>query len=1183
MEVDDVQLLADVPGRQDLLLQLSSLLEIDFDLARKALDHCQWNYEAAVDAACQLASSSSSSSSQPAQQSRNRSAAWSSSRPGLPSETARSSRGQPSSSSSQSLVSSSQDAVASGPAATPATLGQKRSFDLDQDAPDVFVSRDPSSKKQRMAPPTVFRIPNNNGDAPAANPPLFQEHPLREEQLRSLGWMVSQEKCTQTLVKGGLLADRMGYGKTSTTIGLISLDVDTPLRKPTQRSARRLEDGSYVPSDTTLILCPSHLVDQWEREFWKFLGNAHVQIWKVQDYDYPLKNSRSFEVTYKLKGLSRRASMGIKVKQAPSCWGKLSTSLIVTDIDHSKRRLFLAEAGPHEEIRCGDMITQITINRLTASNGKIIPSLVRKGSSQISSFLEGCGPLSLNTRIQDGYEQVNGVQRPRYRYVDLELKANIESTVTFTISRLASEMPRTRLDRGQGQMKVLTIRKVADLQMLQQNDFASKFHVIIAPVGIFAETKYAEIIKSAAGASGRLMEHVLSDLRSRMKEWCEENFANLVLQRSPPLFELIFWRRVIFDEFHESEAWEYRVREMLKCVGATYKWGLSGTPPLADAVAVAELAGLLGHSKPSEDGDLFAKANYYSKSTNRSKKKAIEFFALSDVQAALSSTADGFVRKYIRQNTSALIENIAVVEHDELVEHSSEERLIYRQACHDQGIFNLAGGYDGISMEARAVLLKRCAHFDLGEAAESAASAVSRLGDSKRERVVKVQQQIWIEVGRAMCFGIWDQKGKDSMRASVVNHSEAKAFIDYVLSSSEDDVESKLAEIEMVSDTPASTNTGKFGRSLQVTVKMLQQDGELRLRPEVRLIQPIKENEYYIDDRQRHAVVHAVAKRARNREADAVLSDRAICQGSCRNRLEASLCIGLSELVTQLDKAHRSLQFYTQQLNSLTTHEGDEEIECSICLESASDIQTMAILPCSHVFHVACIREVLASNPCCPECRTPVQVSHVSSVVMELKPPEPKPDRACQASKGMSAAWKQNGSKLNAVAKRLREIRRLDPTAKALVFVQWADLEVKVWRALHDHGVPFLKLAGDKRAKSELCGGDAAVLRNFQEDTSPDAPFVLVMSLQRAAAGTNLTAASHVLFVHPMNAEEVRTAAAYERQALARVRRIGQTKNQVHLWRFVTKQTVEEHIWKLHRDAPADVEADASGTAPGGS
>jgi SNF2 family DNA or RNA helicase len=159
---------------------------------------------------------------------------------------------------------------------------------------------------------------------------------------------------------------------------------------------------------------------------------------------------------------------------------------------------------------------------------------------------------------------------------------------------------------------------------------------------------------------------------------------------------------------------------------------------------------------------------------------------------------------------------------------------------------------------------------------------------------------------------------------------------------------------------------------------------------------------------------------------------------------------------------------------------------------------------------------------------------------------------------------------------RLREIRREDPEAKALVFVQWSDLEAKVCRALKDHGVPFSALSEQGRRSSSTTKRqgqkDGAVLQGFQEQGSddPDTPFVLVLSLQRAAAGTNLTAASHILFVHPMNAKEMSTAAAYERQALARVQRIGQRRKEVHVWRFVIKQTLEEHISVLHRDAPVE-------------
>eukprot|EP00928_Gymnodinium_smaydae_P068344 TRINITY_DN5144_c0_g3_i2.p1 TRINITY_DN5144_c0_g3~~TRINITY_DN5144_c0_g3_i2.p1 ORF type:complete len:115 (+),score=11.11 TRINITY_DN5144_c0_g3_i2:176-520(+) len=113
--------------------------------------------------------------------------------------------------------------------------------------------------------------------------------------------------------------------------------------------------------------------------------------------------------------------------------------------------------------------------------------------------------------------------------------------------------------------------------------------------------------------------------------------------------------------------------------------------------------------------------------------------------------------------------------------------------------------------------------------------------------------------------------------------------------------------------------------------------------------------------------------------------------------------------------------------------------------------------------------------------------------------------------------------------------------------------------ALKAHGIEFHRLP---RSLSDSRTGD--MLRDFQEKTEPR---VLLLSLERAAAGTNLTAASHVLFVHPMNAESAAAATAYEKQAIGRVRRLGQKRQTIHVHRFISKDTVEEHINKLHRES----------------
>jgi len=1207
---DDVQIVEAAPEEQASVVQLASLLEIDIALAHKALQYSQWNFEAAVDAACQLASTSSeasagavqlrvgsssaSASSRPASSSSNESHVPPVPSPGLSRRTHPPFRNSTSSAASagpaqlrvghSSASSSSRPSSSSHESHIPAVPNpgnhRRTHSSLADDVPDVFISAaGPADKKRRLeatSTAATFKIPNNDADEPAANPPMFKAHPLREEQRRSLGWMISREAVTHTsaddrfmLVKGGLLADRMGYGKTSTTIGLVSLDVDRALRQPGQQGVPLLQKDCYIPSDSTLIVCPSHLIDQWESEFWKFLGHSGVQISRPQPLDST--NINQCTLTHKFEDSSRsRWQCGIRVGKRPSSW-KVGGAALVTDIDHSTLRQFAESFGAEGAICCGDLISKIECKNLIADDGERVASKAVSGIGDIHRFFRG--ELQSCRRVQRGFLPAVDGQPPRPNWTNqyFNLRFAKDSTVKFHVSRINNRQ-RTRVERGNGPLKVLTIRSVEDIELLQQQDFVSQFHVILSSAGVQSSLRYAEHIKEASGASG-LMETKLAALGERMKTWCRNRTARKTFaRRSIALFEVVFWRRVILDEFHESEAWEYRVREMLRSLGAIHKWGLSGTPPLKNAAAVAEVAGLLGYTVPCKNGNVVAQSLHYGSSVMCSHNATKEFFANESKQRALYEIAEKFVEEHIRQNTSDLVEQIGIAQHEELVDHTPEERLIYRQACHDQGIFDLAAGYSQISLAAREELLKRCAHFDMGQAAESASSAVDGLGAQKREWVNKVENQLWVEVARARVFHVWDSKGKEALRTAKVVHPKTKELIECILASSVEGVGSKLSAIAPPAES-VNPGLGMLKQAMQVEVKLLQQDGSFRLRPEVRLIQPIGEKEYYKDDHHRHAVVHAVAKWAGDRDANDALSAQAICERACLVPLHLALSRGLSELASLLDKAHRSLEFYTQQLSNLTREGVGIENKCSICLEDTSDIASMAILPCSHVFHSECIRAALAINAFCPECRTPVAMSHVSSVVMELKPPEPQAVETAGPSISMSPAWKQNGSKLNAVANRLRQIRENDPTAKALVFVQWADLEAKVWRALHDHHIPFLGLSGDSRCRVRLGGEDGAVLKKFQEDDTRDAPFVLVLSLQRAAAGTNLTSASHVLFVHPMNADTVHSAAAYERQALARVRRIGQARNQVHVWRFVTRHTVEEHIWKLHRDAPEDAEA----------
>merc|ERR1719399_124079 len=81
-------------------------------------------------------------------------------------------------------------------------------------------------------------------------------------------------------VRGGLLADKMGYGKTCTTIALIA--------STRQNQGALPQHDGYFSTAATLILAPLHLMKQWEDEFTKFMGVDNTVFWHFgNDYcDY---------------------------------------------------------------------------------------------------------------------------------------------------------------------------------------------------------------------------------------------------------------------------------------------------------------------------------------------------------------------------------------------------------------------------------------------------------------------------------------------------------------------------------------------------------------------------------------------------------------------------------------------------------------------------------------------------------------------------------------------------------------------------------------------------------------------------------------------------------------------------------------------------------------------------------
>lgn len=144
----------------------------------------------------------------------------------------------------------------------------------------------------------MFILPSNKRD-PSHDQPKGFLLKLRKEQLRSLWWMLEQESAkdkTHTfieeeiseaalpalgwraegkaerpvMIRGGVIADQVGYGKTIISLALIAETKGQPAPDPAP--------PGLIDIKATLIVVPGHLSRQWPSEIERFTGKIFKTI-----------------------------------------------------------------------------------------------------------------------------------------------------------------------------------------------------------------------------------------------------------------------------------------------------------------------------------------------------------------------------------------------------------------------------------------------------------------------------------------------------------------------------------------------------------------------------------------------------------------------------------------------------------------------------------------------------------------------------------------------------------------------------------------------------------------------------------------------------------------------------------------------------------------------------------------
>ncbi|RAL58577.1 hypothetical protein DID88_003353 [Monilinia fructigena] len=182
----------------------------------------------------------------------------------------------------------------------PSALGHKAAYLLDTfPRPDVPVILSwrfiRGASGNSISPIPLSFVYSSTNDLPMSDPPrrFRADKRLRNEQRKTLTWMVNQERCPPTFMerevvetrqenlafrlegracrmvkhRAGLLAAAVGYGKTVMTFALMSKQylVDR------EWSGLPNLDG-LIHTKSTLVLVPAHLTLQWKGEACAFLG-----------------------------------------------------------------------------------------------------------------------------------------------------------------------------------------------------------------------------------------------------------------------------------------------------------------------------------------------------------------------------------------------------------------------------------------------------------------------------------------------------------------------------------------------------------------------------------------------------------------------------------------------------------------------------------------------------------------------------------------------------------------------------------------------------------------------------------------------------------------------------------------------------------------------------------------------
>jgi SNF2 family DNA or RNA helicase len=224
----------------------------------------------------------------------------------------------------------------------------------------------------------------------------------------------------------------------------------------------------------------------------------------------------------------------------------------------------------------------------------------------------------------------------------------------------------------------------------------------------------------------------------------------------------------------------------------------------------------------------------------------------------------------------------------------------------------------------------------------------------------------------------------------------------------------------------------------------------------------------------------------------------------------------------------------------------DDEYMCGICLNDIKN-DDIGITICGHIFCHSCIIVYHKTNKKCPVCSRILEERNISLINFYISK---KNDSMCGNVNNALKIEKNNdlvseiGTKMTNLLYYLKSI-----DDHVIIFSQWNYLLMEAGKVLEQYGI-----------KNLFCNGNIWMKESaINKFNSSDEYRVIMLSSDCATAGINLTRATKVIMLDPIQGE-LKYRMDAEWQAIGRTYRIGQNKP-VEIVRFLVKGTIEEKIY----------------------